>query len=386
MPALVIAVIKRLVIGLLRAFSRRADETESFLIPAYTGLGNFIMMTPMILALRRLHPRARIYILAGNPFGTDQVFRRGDGIVDDVLWLDQRLPSWKKALFFFRLRARRIATVFLPFDAAPSFVRWGALLAGIPHHIGHTQGTATEHTEWTFQVLSRHIAWRRDTHEIDIHFDLLDLLHPGVARSYETHVGNEGEDTLDRFGLRGRKYAVVTLSAANAAATAKRWYPERYAALIALLNRDGFTVALPGDRNEVAMIGEFAERHGLDVVNLAGKTSITEVSTIIKHAALMVAHDTGLMQIGNAHHVPMVVMFGPSDIFLAAPKSPRSLVIYKALPCSPCMKNFQKSDSEALRDCPINVQCMRDISVEEVYRACKDVLAAVRPSGDESPL
>jgi ADP-heptose:LPS heptosyltransferase len=379
----VIATAKRLVIGLLRALCQEAEETESFLIPAYTGLGNFIMTTPMILALRRLYPRARIYIVAGNPFGTDQVFRRGDGIVDDVLWLDQRLPSWKKALFFLGLRSRRIATVFLPFDAAPSFVRWGALLAGIPHHIGHLQGIEGERALWTCQVLTRHIVWRRDTHEIDIQFDLLDLLdllHPGTARSYETHVGSDGDEVLERFGLRRRKYAVVTLSAANAAATAKCWFSERYAALIALLNRDGFTAVLPGDRNEVALIGEFAKRHGLDVVNLAGKTSITEVSTIIKHAALMVAHDTGLMQIGNAHHVPMVVLFGPSDIFLAAPKSPESHVIYKALSCSPCMKNFQKSDSEALRDCPINVQCMRDISVDEVYLACQEVLRKSRDS------
>ena len=154
----------------------------------------------------------------------------------------------------------------------------------------------------------------------------------------------------------------------------RSWFPERYAALIASLNRDGFTAALPGDGQEIEMIGAFADRHALDVVNLAGKSSITEVSTIIKHAALMVAHDTGLMQIGNAHHVPMVVLFGPSDIFLAAPKSPKSLVIYKALPCSPCMRNFQKSDSEALRDCPIDVKCMRDISVDEVYRACQEVL------------
>lgn len=371
---------KRLIIRLLRLLSRQRSGGESFLIPAYTGLGNFIMTSPMILALRRLNPRARIFILAGNPCGTDEVFRPGDGIVDDVLWLDQRLPSWKKALFFIRLRSRRIATAFLPFDSAPAFVRWGVLLAGIPDRIGHIVGTDFEPSGWPYQMLTRRVAQRNDTHQIDIEFDLLDLLHPGVERSYSAHVSSGDVGILDRFELRGRKYAVVTLSAANATVTAKRWFPERYAELIALLNRDGFTVALPGDRNEIDVIGEFASRHRLDVVNLAGKTSITEVSTIIRHASLMIAHDTGLMQIGSAHNVPMVVMFGPSDIFLAAPKSTRSRVIFKGLPCSPCMRNFQKSDSEALRDCPIDIQCMRDITLQEVYAACKEAMAAAQPA------
>ena len=41
------------------------------------------------------------------------------------------------------------------------------------------------------------------------------------------------------------------------------------------------------------------------------------------------------------------------------------------LPCAPYMKNFAKTEAEALRDCKIDVQCMHDITVEEVYGECR---------------
>lgn len=112
-----IAALKRFIIGLLGATCRKRTNAVSFLVPAYTGLGNFLMMSPMIRTLRALYPSARIHVLAGNRFGTEAVFRAGDGIVDAVHWLDEKLPVWKKALFFLRLRRERIATAFIPFDA-----------------------------------------------------------------------------------------------------------------------------------------------------------------------------------------------------------------------------------------------------------------------------
>ena len=47
------------------------------------------------------------------------------------------------------------------------------------------------------------------------------------------------------------------------------------------------------------------------------------------------------------------------------------------------MKNFAKTEAEALRDCPIDIRCMREISVEEVWRACREVLDA--PAQEKSP-
>ena len=378
-----IAVAKHFITDLLRLFCRKAAGGESFLIPAYAGLGNFLMMTPMVRTLRALYPQARIVILAGNHFGTECVFRAGDGLADEVLWLGLDVPAWRKALFFLRLRRARIATAFIPFDASPPFVWWGVLLAGIPRRIGHTFDVLGQDMSWTRDVLTDEVPLRLDSHESDLHFDLLERLHGPFARTYETHIAPVGEAALGRFGLRARGYVAVQVSAANAGLTPKRWGEKNFAELIRKLTADGETVVLPGDRFEQPVIAEFLARHGLAAVNIAGQTSIDEVSAVLKYAKLIVCNDSGQMHIGNAHGTPLVALYGPTDDVFTAPKAPSSKIIRVPLPCAPCMKNFAKTEAEALRDCPIDIRCMREISVEEVWRACREVLDA--PAQEKSP-
>ena len=333
------------------------------------------MMTPMICTLRRLYPGAHVAILAGNRFGTECVFRAGDGVVDEVFWLDEKLPTWRKALFFLRLRHERITTALIPFDASPAFFWWGMLLAGIPRRVGHSVDVLKMDMGWTREVLTDDVPLRLNAHESDVHFDLLERFHGPLARSYETHISPVGSGVLERFGLKERGYLVIQISAANAGITPKRWREESFAGLIRRLIADGETVVLPGDRNEKTVIGEFLARYSIDAMNIAGQTSVDEVSAVIKYARLVICHDSGQMHIGNAHGTPLIALYGPTDDVFTAPKAPTSRMLRASLPCAPCMKNFAKTEVEAARDCTINVQCMKDISVEEVHRAAKAMLA-----------
>ena len=375
---------KRLIIRLLKAMSRKSGGPESFLVPAYTGLGNFLMMTPMVRTLRTLYPSARIHVLAGNRFGTEAVFRAGDGIVDTVHWLDEKLPVWKKALFFLRLRRERIATAFIPFDASPSFYWWGVLFAGISRRIGHSMDVLGTPMGWTREVVTDDVPLRLDTHESDLHYDLLERFHGPIARTYETCIALVGSEVLQRFGLSERGYVAVQVSAANAGVTPKRWTEEGFAELIRRLAADGERIVLPGDRNERPVIDDFLKRHSLDAMNIAGQTTVDDVSAVIKYARLLVCHDSGQMHIGNAHGTPLIALYGPTDDVFTAPKAPTSRMLRVPLPCAPCMKNFAKTEAEALRDCPINIQCMRDLSVDEVYAAAKEAMRAAQPSAPAS--
>ena len=371
-----ISAAKRFIVGVLRLLCRKTAGTGSFIVPAYTGLGNFLMMTPMILALRRLYPQARIYVLAGNAFGGEHVFRAGDGIVDDVFVLPMTASVWRKVRFFWQLRRLSIATAFLPFDASPAFYWWGTLLAGIPRRVGHSQDVLGLEMGWTREVLTDDVPLRLDTHESDLHFDLLERIHGSFPRTYATHIAPVGPEVLGRFGLRERAYLVIQVSAANAGVTPKRWPEEHFAALIRRLTADGRCIVLTGDRNEQPVIAAFLKRHALQAANIAGQTSVDEVSAVLKYARLLVCHDSGQMHIANAHGTPLIALYGPTDDVFTAPKAPTSRMLRVALPCAPCMKNFAKTEAEALRDCPIEVRCMQDLSVEEVYRACLESPAA----------
>ena len=74
----------------------------------------------------------------------------------------------------------------------------------------------------------------------------------------------------------------------------------------------------------------------------------------------------------------MIALYGPTDDVFTAPKAPTSRMIRVPLPCAPCMKNFAKTEAEALRDCMIGVQCMRDISAGQVYRAVREILSGTQ--------
>ena len=148
--------LKSLFISLCRTLRIRRPQPETYLIPAYAGLGNFIMATPMILELKRRVPDARIYLLTWPWYGTDQIFeapvvQAGERIRDSgykiqnaglapvtgIFLLDPGASAWRKALFFLRLRRWKFSVGFIPFDACPAFVWWGFPIAGIQKLVGH---------------------------------------------------------------------------------------------------------------------------------------------------------------------------------------------------------------------------------------------------------
>ena len=440
---------KRLIIRILRALRIRNPSPETFLIPAYAGLGNFIMMTPMILELKRRIPGARIFLLSWPSYGTDQVFdapvvdggeqreriqesewrksggkgvRREDlggrvclarsgsfccapsvpdapslqssilnsessrlSAVSGVFLLDPALPMWRKALFFLKLRQWRFAAAFIPFDACPAFVWWGFAMAGCCSVAGHTMETMGIRMGWAKSVLDISTPVNVGSHESDIHFDLLDAWDREEKRkgktgerSYATHVASGGVEVIGKFGLCDRGYIAVQLSAANARIkTPKLWDRGKFAEVISRLAADGETIVLPGDENEKPLVDDFVRDHGLHhVVNIAGKTTVREISTVIKHAKLLLVHDSGLMHIGNAHGTPLLALYGPTDWNFTEPKAATSHILRKNLPCQPCMAKMAKDETQAMNGCPIQVQCMRDITVDEVYEACRMLLCS----------
>jgi ADP-heptose:LPS heptosyltransferase len=67
------------------------------------------------------------------------------------------------------------------------------------------------------------------------------------------------------------------------------------------------------------------------------------------------------MHLAAAVGTPVIALFGPTDPRRTGPYGEGHLVIQKALSCSPCL--LKKCDS---------MQCMRDISVEDIFEAVRE--------------
>lgn len=155
----------------------------------------------------------------------------------------------------------------------------------------------------------------------------------------------------------------------------RRWMPERFAQLIGrILNVHGDVfVLITGAPEERAAAEKLAAASGPRCASFAGHSALSELPALFALAALMVTNNSGPAHFAAASGLPTIVLFGPETPKLYQPLG-RSRAIYAGLACSPCVSahNHRKTA------CTDNV-CMRAISVDEVYAAVAEELAASAP-------
>jgi heptosyltransferase-2 len=96
--------------------------------------------------------------------------------------------------------------------------------------------------------------------------------------------------------------------------------------------------------------------------NLAGKTSLRELMTLLKICRVLLTNDSGPMHVAAALGTPVVVPFGSTSPELTGPGLPGEAwhrLLKSDAPCSPCF----------LRECPIDFRCLNGISPERVVEA-----------------
>ena len=139
---------------------------------------------------------------------------------------------------------------------------------------------------------------------------------------------------------------------------AKRWLPERYAAVADMVARRwGARVALVGGPKERHLADTIAEGMQAPARVLAGQTTLGELVGVLSRLHLFLTNDSGPMHLAAALSVPTVAVFGPTDARETGPYSSKARVVREPVDCSPCL----------YRDCPIDHRCMERVSSERVY-------------------
>ncbi|MFZ5453394.1 MAG: lipopolysaccharide heptosyltransferase II [Thermodesulfobacteriota bacterium] len=153
----------------------------------------------------------------------------------------------------------------------------------------------------------------------------------------------------------------VGLSPGAAFGPAKRWPPERFAALGQELQAEfGARLVLlggPEDRETAAKVKERLP----GALDLVGRTTLRQALGVLTRLSLLITNDSGLMHAAAALGAPQVALFGSTDPTATGPFTDRATVLRHPLPCSPCFK----------RTCDLDYRCLLDISVPEVLDAAK---------------
>lgn len=171
-----------------------------------------------------------------------------------------------------------------------------------------------------------------------------------------------------------RSQAIVVLFP-GASVRERRWDDQRLSQLAAQLVQNGCRVVIVGGPNDVERSRAICAGGGPRVVNLGGKLSLKETAEVLAGSNVLVTADSGLMHLAYAVGTPTVALFGAGIQEKWAPRGGNHRVLNARLPCSPCT-TFGYTPA-----CPIDVECLRRISVDDVLAATLDVLRRAEPRG-----
>lgn len=359
----------------------RVDSPTDVLVIKLSEMGSTVLALPALRELRAAWPDARIHFL---------VFRNSRAILDlldmgasgEILEVDERSPgslmatgwrAWKKAValrpevvldfdFFSRFTALFSFTVgrgarvgFMPFHAAGR--ERGALLT---HRVGYSP---VRHTGEAFQALVRSVT--RESPGEPFYRGRLDDADFSLPQ-YEPGAGERGrvDQLLREAGVRDGERIFLVNPNASDLLPLRKWPRERFEEVIrGLLERhSNARVVLAGGAGDAKDCGEIAAKIGEPrVVDFSGRTSLGEFLALCERAEAIICNDGGPAHFAGLAGLPAVVIFGPESPELYRPLSPAARVLYRPLPCSPCVHAFNAKKSACGR-----AVCLEEISAREV--------------------
>jgi lipopolysaccharide heptosyltransferase II len=321
------------------------------------GIGDAVLFFPLLQALRREFPQARLDVLAE---------RRNVGLFgsNDVV---HRAYAYDRG-YGRELLAVRRNQYDIVIDTEQSHFLSAIItyLTGAPVRCGFdTQGRGglfTHRVRYSDQIYEVHsflslfgaLTGKQLPFDPEQPFFPIADEHRAWARSL---LGN---------GSAARLAVVLP----GASTPQKRWAPERYRAVVRWLLERGLRVAIIGGATDVHAARQVSE--GLDpsrVINLAGTLSLPRTAAVIALAAVYVSSDTGPLHIAYGVGTPTVHMFGSGILEKWAPAGSRYRAVHKALPCSPCTRYGYTPP------CPYGVECMKQIQADDVIPKLIEALA-----------
>lgn len=350
------------------------SESQRLLIIRPDHLGDVLLSTPAIQAIKRSHPDMIIHVLCGE-WSADLLANYRD--IDRILTLpfpgfrrgnDAATDPWRLAIQSARM-LRKIgyssAVIMRPDHW------WGALLAyfaGIPQRIGYDKGNVAPFLTESYKFEYRHAveqnmrlaeAWTGEVSRAEIRLE-----YPVQAADREYIVKYLGNRNI----LADR--ALVCIHPGSGAAS-KSWRAEKWAQVAEMVaDKYEATIVFTGTASESALISEIAARMRHDAHIIAGATSVGQLAALYMRSLAVLGPDSGAMHLAAAVGTPTVALFGPADPNEFAPWGDlrRHAIVTSDIGCRPCRILDWRNDNAEYHP------CVREITVGQVMEATRRVL------------
>lgn len=346
---------------------QKTEDRKDFkriLVVRTDRIGDVLLSTPVIKALRDKYPHAFIAMMV-SPYAKEIV--EGNPYLDKVIILakDSEHKNWRGFLSLVRELKRMkfdLALILHPTNR----VHLLTFLSAIPKRVGYDRKLGFLLTDKI-----RHTKQLGEKHELDYSLDLLRYLGIEVKERnlfipLRPEAGKWVEELFREEGIA----STDKLLALNPAAScpSKIWPAERFAqAADKLAQKYGFKILVIAGPKDLRLADLLIKNLHSRVLNLAGKTSVAQLASLLKRCSLFISNDSGPLHIASAVGTPVISIFGRNQAGLSpkrwGPVGVRDKILHRAV-CIECLAH----------NCQKQFACLKAISVEDVVSAADAIL------------
>lgn len=315
-------------------------DVKRILFITLTNIGDIILSTPIITALKREFSKARIDVMVG-PLGRDIFIR--DPRIFKVITYNKHLPLQEKQRLVRKLKSMKYDLVI---DLKNSL---------FPILVGSRYRTSPIHS-----------APKNIMHKKEFHLWKLKYLGIDVGdESFSVHIGKKDRDYVDALLENVPNQDKIVTVSPTAKSLIKRWKKNGFAQLgDRLIDKLNMSIVMIGDNIDKEIIEDIISDMKFKPSNFAGLTTIPQLAYLLERSRLLITNDSAPMHIGCTSGTKVLAIFGPTDPRKYGPRGRDDRVLKRELHCSPC----------ETAQCRFKHECMKSISVDEVYSAAEEML------------
>ena len=345
----------------------KLPEFDRILILSTTAIGDTLLSTPVVTALREEYPSAIIKLMVRHHYCN---FFKNNPDTNDIIPFHKGWAGLLRMWWKIKKENFTIAIVLHTSDPFPVAV---SVLSGIPCIIVKSLQPRFD------PFFSKFIRPNYDKHAIERRMNVLKIIRPQrTSWPHRLVLPTDPLKTKDtcralykEFQLPENNYISIGFQP-GASRNFKIWPKKNFIELgKKLLTRDKRIILfILGNAKETPLGKEIV--HGIDqdrrVFSLCGKTSLTDLPYVVKGLNLIITNDTGTLHIAIAAGTPTVSLFVPTDPHGTGPFQDleKHHIIFKKRPCG---------DDCVGKKCTLSISCMDLIKVDEVFDATLALLS-----------
>ena len=328
---------------------------ENILLIRLSSLGDIVLTTPAIRAIRAHFPNAYIAMLVAKQ--SADVLRQNPNL-NEIIQFNRSARDKDTGEMLRILRILRQRKFALTFDFQRKFrTELLMYLSGASERVGKGR------------LCTIRVPEQGNKHATEHYFDLLHAAGiPAEDRELEMFLSKSERAgacyVFEEAGVSELQLKVGLFPGAGW--KLREWMPERFASIgDRLVQHFNAQVLIFGGPKDVELVNTVCNLMNEPAIPFAGTLQIRQLAACIEKCDLFLTNDTGPMHIAAAVGTPTLALFGPGNHIRFQPLGDSHAIIRHDVPCNPCKQFTDK--------CKDNI-CMKQITVDEVWDSISKIL------------